>query len=190
VRSQRVVLVEPGVDHDLRFEEAVDSSPFQELVAHGAVEALHERVVLRAALLDERRLDARSASQSRRLAAMNSPVVGPQQSWPPVLGEEPLELRTTSLAPIERSTRQPKATRVYSSTTFRIRREAPSRVRPLMKSYDHTWLGAAAGRFQAAPSAVPCASCQRLGCVWVARGGPPVATAARSACGSPASPQP
>jgi hypothetical protein len=35
---------------------------------------------------------------------------------------------------MERATRHDSASRVYSSTTFKIRKAAPSRVRPLMKS--------------------------------------------------------
>src|SRR6266511_1367113 len=62
----------------------------------------------------------------------------------------------TSRAPMERSTRQPSARRVYSSTTFRMRSKAPSRVRPLMKSYDQIWLGWLAARFQAALAAALC----------------------------------
>src|SRR4051794_32823144 len=40
-----------------------------------------------------------------------------------------------SRAPIERATRQPSASRVYSSTTLRIGSGAPSRVRALIESY-------------------------------------------------------
>ena len=53
--------------------ELSNSSPVEELVAHGAVEALDERVLLRAALLDERRFQTPcSTSQSARDSAMNS----------------------------------------------------------------------------------------------------------------------
>jgi hypothetical protein len=55
----------------------------------------------------------------------------------------------------------PTATRVNSSTTFRIRNGPPSRVRPRMKSYDQTWCGESAGRFRLACSAVPSARCPR-----------------------------
>ena len=50
------------------------------------------------------------------------------------------------------ATREPRASRVYSSTTFRMRMGAPLRVRAPMKPYDQTWLGLAAGRFQIALS--------------------------------------
>ena len=74
----------------------------------------------------------------------------------------------TRPAPIERATRQPSARRVYSSTTFRIRSGEPSRVRPPMKSYDHTSFGPRAGRFQTACPAPPCA---RFPDAWLRRGG-------------------
>jgi hypothetical protein len=44
---------------------------------------------------------------------------------------------------------------VYSSTTFRIRSEAPERVRAAMKSYDQIWFGLEAARFQEALAAAP-----------------------------------
>jgi hypothetical protein len=46
---------------------------------------------------------------------------------------------------------------VSSRSPQRMRSGAPLRVRAPMKSYDQTWLGRAAGRFQIALSAVPCA---------------------------------
>ena len=56
--AQRVVFDEPFADHDLGFEEACELFAVEDFVAHRAVEALDERVLLRAAFLDERRLDA------------------------------------------------------------------------------------------------------------------------------------
>jgi hypothetical protein len=63
VWAQRVVLLDPGVDQHARFEQAVELFAVQEPISHRAVEALDERVLLRAALLDERCGDAVLASQ-------------------------------------------------------------------------------------------------------------------------------
>jgi len=93
VRTHRVVLVDPVTNHDSRFEEAVELLAVQELVAHRVVEALDERVLLRATTLDERGLDAAlcqplAEAASDALAA----VVGAQQLGMPMPLEQPGEL--------------------------------------------------------------------------------------------------
>jgi hypothetical protein len=143
----RVVLLDPGADHDAGFEQAVELF---------AVEALDERVLL-AALLDEGGLDAALRKPVAEVAAMNScPLSERKTSGWPCLSKSISSSVITSRGHRSSDQRgQPSASRVYSSTTFRIRIGLPFRVRPPMKSYDQTWIGA--GRFQIACSAVPCA---------------------------------
>ena len=58
MRAQRVVLDQPLADHDAGLEHVVELFAVEHLVAHRAVEAFHERVLLWTAFLDERGLDA------------------------------------------------------------------------------------------------------------------------------------
>ena len=58
MQAHGVVLDDPALDHHAGLEQAVALFAVEYVVAHRSVEALDERVLLQAALLDERRLDA------------------------------------------------------------------------------------------------------------------------------------
>src|SRR5262245_3303385 len=53
MRTLLVVSLDPVGDHNAGFDQAAELLAVEELVAEGAVEALDERVLLRAAFLDE-----------------------------------------------------------------------------------------------------------------------------------------
>src|SRR5215472_13199990 len=70
--------------------------------------------------------------------------------------------RITSCDPRRLATTDARHSRVYSSSTFKIRNSRPSCVRSAMKSYDQTWLQWVGRRRTQAPSARQ--SRARLGC--------------------------
>jgi hypothetical protein len=126
-----VVLLDPGGDHDPGLEQAVELLAVQQLVAHRAVEALEVGVLLRAALLDEGLPHAPLGKPvGKRGGDELAPLSDRSSCGCPWRSKRRSSSAITSAAPIERSTPQPSATRVYSSTTFTIRSGARVRVRP------------------------------------------------------------
>src|SRR5438445_169030 len=92
VRPLLVVDVEPGADHHLSLEDAVELLAVEHLVAHRAVEALDEGILLRARLLDEDRLDtARPQPVDHRRRDELAAVVRAGSFGCPVLIEKLLE---------------------------------------------------------------------------------------------------
>ena len=53
MRALLVVALAPVIDDDARLQQRLEDLAVEDLVAQGPVEPLHERVLLRAALLDE-----------------------------------------------------------------------------------------------------------------------------------------
>jgi hypothetical protein len=72
MRSLAVVTIDPVGHHDACLEQAVELFAVQQLVAHRAAKAFEERVLLRAALLDEGGRHRLAGKPVGRLAAMDS----------------------------------------------------------------------------------------------------------------------
>ena len=112
----------------------------EDLVAHRAVEALDERVLLRAGLLDERLTDALKFFEvvGELLGDELAAVVRAQHArGRPWRSNSSARNRSTSPSPAPScaQTREPRHSRVYSSTTLRIRNgQAHLSVRALTKS--------------------------------------------------------
>jgi hypothetical protein len=124
VWAQGVVLVDPGADRDRASVRLSNSSPLRSSSRLVPLKRSTKGFCCGDPFSMKAVVTPCSASQSKSVAAMNSrPLSERSTCGLPCRSKSRSRSWTTSLAPIERSTRQPNATRVYSSTTFRIRSE-------------------------------------------------------------------
>ncbi|MFC7500468.1 hypothetical protein [Nocardioides sp. GCM10030258] len=123
-------------DHDAASVNEWNTSRFQQFVAHRAVEAFDEPVLLRAGLRDLDRQHALFVGEPVHQARSDelSAGVGAGHLRPAVASKRRSNERRTSAAPIEYPTWKPKQIRVNSSITFNTRSPVPRTVRKLMKS--------------------------------------------------------
>src|SRR5580658_2385650 len=139
MRPDRVVVLTPHVDQDLRFRQAVENLPIQQFIPQLPIEALNVSIFPRTARFNEQRFHAYLVSHSLTVVAVNSgPLSLRRCSGTPRVAINQARRSSTSSLVSFRATSMARHSRVYSSTMVSILNGTPSCVRPLTKSYAHT----------------------------------------------------